>query len=273
MDLDRAVTATIAYATFFRFPLFPDEIYHWLIFPRRVSLAKLKPHLSRPLSPSEERFRKLTTRYTEEKISHAQKLVGILKYFPGLRLIALTGSVAARNPQKNDDIDLMFITSPHTLWLIRPFVIGLISLFFRRRHPEESHAHAPNAFCPNLWLDGTSLSIPDFQRSLYTAHEVLQIVPLLDRGDTYQHFIQANRWTNQYLANAYAAITGGKTLNSVSTGLFVLFFPFNYLFYLLQLFYMSPKKTSEVVHLHGAFLHTTDFSSKLDTHLKSLNNI
>lgn len=280
MDLDRAVSATLAYASFFHFPLFPVEIHHWLISPHRVSLAKLRPFLPKALSSSNQKLRAATSRYTAEKITHARKLVSYLKHFPGLRLIALTGSVAANNTRKNDDIDLLFITAPHTLWLVRPFIIGLISLFFRRRHPEESHTHAPNAFCPNLWLDSFSLSLPPKQQSLYTAHEVLQIIPLFDRGDTYQKFLKANSWTKKYLANAYFSLTSLHK-SSCSTenchlrteNLNFLLAPLNYLFYLFQLLYMHPKKTTEIVHLHGAFLHTTDFSTQLDTHLKSLNNI
>lgn len=288
MDLDRAVSATLAYASFFRFPLFPVEIHHWLISPYRVSLAKLRPLLPKALSSSNQKLRAATSRYTTEKIIHARKLVSYLKHFPGLRLIALTGSVAANNTRKNDDIDLLFITAPHTLWLVRPFVIGLISFYFRRRHPEESHAHAPNAFCPNLWLDTISLSLPPKQQSLYTAHEVLQIIPLFDRGDTYERFIKANRWTKKYLANAYQSSLRGRLGDRsnltppkfftpiqqlITNNYYLLLAPLNYLFYLFQLLYMHPKKTTEIVHLHGAFLHTTNFSTQLDTHLKSLNNI
>lgn len=209
----------------------------------------------------------------------------MLNFLPGLKLVALTGSVAANNSQKDDDIDLFFITTPHTLWLIRPLVISLISLFFRRRYPQEDHSHSPNAFCPNLWLDSTSLTIPPLKQSLYTAHEVLQILPLLDKEGTCQHFIKANDWTKKYLANAYTSLTNNNNRHSgprpgihphiianrhlASEICSLTLAPLNYLFYLIQLLYMHPKKTSESVNLHSAFLHTTDFSSRLDTHLSN----
>ena len=295
MDLARAVSATISYANYFNFPLFPEEIHHWLICSRLVSQKELQSFLPNSFSKSNQRFRARTTSHTLEKIQHARKLVGLLKQFPGLRLIALTGSVAARNAKIDDDIDLFFITAPHTLWLVRPLVICILTIFFRRRHPLEDPAHAPNAFCPNFWLDTLSLTIDDSKQSLYTAHEVLQIVPLLDRGDTYQSFLKANAWTKKYLANAYQSSFRAKSRNltpptfviarspwrpwqsmtsviarpvlagrgNLTPPIFLLLAPFNLIFFFFQFLYMFPKKTTETVNLHAAHLHTTDYSAKL----------
>ena len=268
MDLARAVSATISYANYFNFPLFPEEIHHWLICSRLVSQKELQSFLPNSFSKSNQRFRARTTSHTLEKIQHARKLVGLLKQFPGLRLIALTGSVAARNAKIDDDIDLFFITAPHTLWLVRPLVICILTIFFRRRHPLEDPAHAPNAFCPNFWLDTLSLTIDDSKQSLYTAHEVLQIVPLLDRGDTYQSFLKANAWTKKYLANAYLASisissVGANHDSPATIPVSLLLAPFNLIFFFFQFLYMFPKKTTETVNLHAAHLHTTDYSAKL----------
>lgn len=275
MNLARAVASTIAYADFFKFPLFPKEIHHWLISSEPVSFVELKEFLPKRLSASDRQLRSETSHFSEQKISHARRLVAILKYVPGLRLVALTGSVAAKNSKKDDDIDLLFVTSPNALWLVRPLVIALIALFFRRRHPLENHHHVPNSFCPNLWLDTLSLSIPMAKQSLYVAHEALQILPLLDRGGVYHRFLKANFWIKKYLANAYtSSLRGAKRRGNLTLSRYSfssLLAPLNYLFYLIQLLYMHPKRTSETVHLHGAFLHTTDFSGRLDNHLSGQN--
>ncbi|NCP47058.1 hypothetical protein AUJ42_02100 [Candidatus Collierbacteria bacterium CG1_02_44_10] len=293
MDLRRAVSVTIKYAGFFNFPLSEQEIYYWLTTSRSASKEQLKPYLPGPLSTKEKKLRLEVFQSSQHKISHAKNLIRILRYVPGLRLVALTGSVAAGNSHPDDDIDLLFITSPHCLWLLRPLVILLISVFFRRRHPGEDHSKASDAFCPNLWLDSLSVSIPKNKRNLYTAHEVLQTIPLLDRGDTYQTFLYANRWTKRYLANAYqSSLLPVRPLAEVSypsrgslipegvnprhrgshscfSYVYFLFAPLNYLFFIIQLLYMTPKKTSEVVHLHAAFLHTTDFAGAISHHLKT----
>lgn len=280
MDLRRAVFATVSYSRYFHFPLLPAEVHHWLICSHPISYSKLLPFLPDNLSKAEISLRDQVSKHSHQKKLHAQKLTRLLEFVPGLRLVALTGSVAAINSHEEDDIDLLFITAPHTLWLVRPLVIILISLFFRRRHPNEDHSHTQNAFCPNLWLDTLSITLPVSKRSLYTAHEVLQIVPLLDRYHSYSSFIRANRWTKKYLANAYPSSLRGRQPAYRQAGLTpakypfsLLLAPFNYLSYLIQLLYMFPKKTTETVHLHAAFLHTTDFTGRLNSHLKEINNI
>ncbi|KKT30059.1 MAG: hypothetical protein UW41_C0007G0024 [Candidatus Collierbacteria bacterium GW2011_GWC2_44_18] len=280
MDLRQAISDTIKYADYFHYPLSHQEIHYWLTTSRVILFDTIKPLFPPDLSKTQKKLRFSLSRTSEQKLTHAQELVPVLKFVPGLRMIALSGSVAAGNAHPTDDIDLFFITSPYCLWLVRPLVVLLISLFFRRRHPGEDHSMTADAFCPNLWLDTLSISIPDNKRNLYTAHEVLQTIPLLDRGDTYRTFLFENRWTKRYLANAYTTLThsviarkrpacrqAGATWQSIP--LLLIFAPLNYLFFLIQLLYMNPKKTSEVVHLHAAFLHTTDFAGAISHHLKA----
>ncbi len=279
MDLRRAVSKTIRYADYFHFPLSPEEIHYWLVTTMSVPFRSIKGLLPPSMTSSQKRLRSAVSHSSKLKTLHARKLVKTLRFLPGLRLVALTGSVAAGNSHPHDDIDLLFVTSPYCLWLVRPVVIILMSLFFRRRHPGEDHSTAVDAFCPNLWLDSLSLSVPIDKRNLYTAHEVLQVVPLLDRGDTYRTFLYENRWTKKYLANAYTSLIlqkGPRHFDRVkrvekshSMLIFYVLAPLNYLFYLIQLLYMSPKKTGETVHLHAAFLHTTDFAGAISHHLKT----
>ena len=197
----------------------------------------------------------------------AKKMVEYARFIPGIRLIALTGSVAVNNSQKNDDLDLLIVTDNHCLWLVRPVFLLLLSLGFTRRHPGDTPSPC-DVFCPNLWLETKSLSIPKSKRNLYTAHEVLQIKPLLDRGDTYEAFIRSNSWVSHFLANAYP-VTKATSTPKANVGLFsLLFWPFNYLSFLFQYLYMLPKKTSEYVTLHSAFFHTKDLSPLLADHLE-----
>lgn len=266
MNLRQSIDATTGYAAFFNYPLFPEEIHRWLICSKPTTLKKVLDCCGTDLTPTQKDLRSKISTVTAQKTQHARKLAGILKFVPGVRLMALTGSVAAQNSHPGDDIDLFFITSPHTLWLVRPVVLFLTSIFFRRRYPGEDHSTATDAFCPNLWLDATALALPRSKRNLYTAHEVLQIVPLLDRGNTYQSFLYQNRWVKKYLANAYDQIAHGSR-SEKGNNFSVIFSPFNLIFFFLQILYMRPKKTTETVHLHGAFLHTTDFASKIDQYL------
>ena len=161
-------------------------------------------------------------------------------------------------------------TEPNTLWFTRPLFLFFLSLFFNRRHPgDNSSIKIKNAFCPNLWLDMFSLTVPKKRQNIYTAHEVLQVRPLFDRGGTYQNFIRSNRWTSHYLANAYHKLSDKKYPKKKSNPLFFIIAPLNYLLFILQYFYMLPKKTTEVVSLHAAYFHKNDLSTVLTNYLKN----
>ncbi len=258
-----AISNTISYARQFDYDLTLGELHHWLITPGLVSLSSLKKFLSKTrlrssisikLTPKRLRRRTLT----QNKLSLATSAFALLSFFPSIKLIALTGSLAMNNASPKDDIDLMIVTSAHSLWLSRLFILPLLRLFFNTRLPQQTTSR--NSLCPNLWLDTLSLAVPLQKRSLYTAHEVLQIKPLLNRDQTYEKFIRHNSWTKKYLFNAYKLTTanfpvsskrGTNALNWIG----YLLLPLNLLAFLLQYLYMRPKITHEHITLHSAFFH------------------
>jgi predicted nucleotidyltransferase len=268
MDLSLAVAQTKAYAGYFNFPLSPSEIHYWLISPHPVSQKAISKYLS-ALTPRELSQRKTLNLITKQKEKTTLRFLKYAKHIPGIRLIALTGSIAANNSRPNDDLDLLIITRAHTLWLVRPILLLLLSTLFNRRHPGDSPTKTKNAFCPNLWLDSLSLSLPKNRQNLYTAHETLQIKPLLDRGHTHQLFINSNRWAGHFLANAYQALSQKNKNSNPRVSLSILLSPLNYLSFLLQYLYMLPKKTTETVSLHSAFFHKNNLSVSLEKHLQN----
>ncbi len=221
------------------------------------------------LEPKETEFRKALQNTTNNKVKFAQKLNKYAQFFPTIRLIALTGSVSVNNSKPSDDIDLMIVTYPNTLWITRPFFLIFLSLVFNRRHPGDNPAKVNNHFCPNLWLDTDSLSVPQSRRNIYTAHEVLQVKPIFDRGHAYLDFLHSNQWTKHFLANAYSRLTQDISKNTrQNTKKSLLFVPLNFLMFILQYLFMLPKKTTELVSLHSAFFHKNDLSGKLERLLK-----
>lgn len=268
MDLSLAVAKTIAYGGFFNFPLSPEEIHFWLISSRPVSKEKINKLIPKQTS-KDLKLKAVLQKNTQEKEKFAQKLIYIARFIPGIRLVALTGSVAANNTKKNDDLDLLIVTDNNTLWLIRPIFLLILSWKFNRRHPGDNPTNTNNAFCPNLWLDMDSLSVPKTRRNIYTAHEVLQVKPLLDRGETYQRFLKSNDWTKHFLANAYKELQKEKIKKEKINIFTVVLAPFNFIFFLLQYLYMLPKKTSEAVSLHSAYFHKNDLSVSLSNHLQT----
>ncbi|MBI3954428.1 nucleotidyltransferase domain-containing protein [Candidatus Collierbacteria bacterium] len=208
MKLYQSILLTLNYASYFHSQPTLAELHRFLISPRPVGLSSIQK------SVIKNQLKLLSShsipKSQKQKLRHATRLARFLSIFPSVTLVALTGSLALDKAKKNDDIDIFIVTKPHTLWLTRLLVVPLVSLFSKRRHPSSvSRRVEPNKdrICFNLWLDQTALAVPKNQRNLYTAHEVLQIKPLLDRGQTYARFIIVNSWTRKYLANAYQYVT------------------------------------------------------------------
>jgi len=187
MDLRSATEKTKKYFKYFDYEPNQAEIDYWLIGTKITKNSK-KP--------------KITNRWAIEKIILAQKMSERLKFFPGIKMIAITGSVAANNCKEEDDIDIMIVTAKNALWVVRPLFLILLSLFFIRRKRGNNH-HLKDQFCLNLWLDESAITLAKEKRNLYTAHEVLQIIPLLNKDKTYEKFITKNSWTKEYFATAY----------------------------------------------------------------------
>jgi len=281
----KEVQKTIKYAALFNASLTLKELHSWLISSQKYSLKELSSFLSKHpqlqkkliLKNNPTRLKKI--HLTQKKMENIQKLVFALKLIPTIKLVALTGSLSVYNPQKDDDIDLMIITTPNTLWLTRPLIVFIVSFLSKRRKPGSSLTN--NQVCLNLWLDQAGLTVPKNKQNLYTAHEVLQIKPLFDRGGIHHQFILANSWVKKYLANAYSLIlTKDKFTTSLVTNhhrhnsdsvfkqsSVKIISTLNSFAFKLQYLYMKKKITNEYVTLHAAYFHPRSLYPQIKKHL------
>jgi hypothetical protein len=123
----------------------------------------------------------------------ARRYAIALAALPFVRMVAVTGSLAVYNSRNAaDDIDYLIVTTPGRLWLARFFAVMLTHVGHLRRV----------ALCPNYLITLDALEQPD--RSLFTAHELAQMVPLYGL-EVYRRLVAANAWARAYLPNAFAA--------------------------------------------------------------------
>lgn len=268
--LEQAVLATLIYADLFDYPLTADEIFRYLIclqtlrpLPTPNSCAVAISDLlssnqiiyQLPFYALPHRHSLFSLRYrrqiiSQTKLKHSQPLIDRLGKLPSIQGIFLTGALAMANSDQNDDLDLLIITRPYSLWTTR-FCLNLgLDLLGRRRRPRQ--ITAPDRLCLNLFLDTTSLTIPSPQRNLYTAHEIVQAKPLIAKNHLHSQFLIANAWIKSYLPNF--------PLPPNQTSFFspppapkppVL----EALMYRFQATLMRPNRTRETISLHSAFFH------------------
>ncbi len=230
------------------------------------------------LSVSALRLRR--QKISAEKLEIADRSAKIISIIPWVKMVAVTGALAMENAGENDDIDLMIVAANNRLWIVRPMALLLVSFFFKRRRPAQKemtndefrmmndkndhllfniqHSTFKDTVCLNLWLDESALAIPAGQRNLYTAHELAQMKPVINKDGTYERMMTKNAWGKEYLANAWKTFEGwqaNRLKRSKNFQLFSLFNFLNRLAFNLQFRYMKPKMTNERVSIHAAFFH------------------
>jgi hypothetical protein len=280
--MSEAILNTLCYADIFDYPLTEPEIYRYCISSRPITTTQISKELARlvqnrrietedwlvgPVSlkiyclPGKTRLFRL--RHHRELVSAGKIKIGLkignwLKLIPTIKAVYLTGSLAMLNCQKKDDIDLMIITSPSSLWLTRFLVTAILLLLGKKRSPghHEKSVFNQDKICTNLYLTETNLALPPPLRNLYTAHEVIQAKPVWSKDRISSKFIAANAWISTYLANA--SIPAIPFENNLKPDRSPIIGKLDAFFYLFQWKYMKSKITREQIDKHKAFFHPRD---------------
>jgi predicted nucleotidyltransferase len=203
--------------------------------------------------------RTLRRRSSQDKIRIAKKACRIISIIPTVMMIGITGSLAMENAGPESDIDLIIITKKGRLWTTRAAVYLVLRLSgIPLRKPRS--AKQRDRLCLNLWLDESDMSWSRGERNFYTAHEILQIIPLVNKKQTFERFLLKNRWVLDFWPNAAelkikkdnTSYTKQRNINLVE-----------HLAYKVQYLYMSKKVTNEVVKPTRAIFHPHNFSKKI----------
>lgn len=206
-SLEAAILRTVLYADVFQFPLSWAELHYYLIHDEPVTLETIQntlqhsPYLQTHLCLDAGYIALLDNSHIialrHQRNQMAQKLYPEaalygrwLANIPFVRMVALTGALAARNPaHEKDDFDYLLVTQPGRVWLARAMAI-LIVRIVRRRGRE---------LCPNYILAADDLI--QERQDLYIARELVQMLPVYG----YPVFLEMrriNNWIDSFFANA-----------------------------------------------------------------------
>lgn len=199
-SLAAAIKKTLAYSDLFDYPLTAEEVHCSLIehtatqFEVRHELEALcaagtlaKRELYYCM-PGREHCVPLRQRRRENSAKILQGYRGILrliKNFPFIRTVALSGTLAFQNAKGDDDLDLFLIVEQGRLWTVYTSLVVLCKVLGRRR-----------GVCLNCLLDTAHLAVAE--RNFFVAHQIAFLRPL-SGVKTLQAFEEANAWTARFL--------------------------------------------------------------------------
>lgn len=146
-----------------------------------------------------------------ERMRHAARLerrsrrvAAVLRHFPFVRGLALTGSAAAGDAGEKDDVDLLVTVAADRLGTVFLLLASLSRLLGRR------------LFCPNYYLCEDRLGLGP--ANLYVAHELAQARMLVGDGAA---LWRANPWLEEMFPNADPPVSdrpaGGRLQRALET--------------------------------------------------------
>lgn len=263
------ILATVAYADIFTYPLTREEIFIWGIggVPRYFLLPReLKEKHGYVLYPGCERgilLRKERQKVAGDKWKRVRRIVQFLIWIPTVEFVGVTGGLAMDNADAKDDIDLFFITHKGTLWITRCMVTVLTECMGVRRRPHDTMV--ANKVCLNMFMAEDALTLPRREQDLFSAHDVLQMKPLWDRGGMYIKMLEANRWASYFLPMAWNVCMkyAHHRIPTKTSSMFHAFIcvPIRMgegVFRYIQLWYMNNKRTTEVIRPGMIRFHPSD---------------
>jgi len=208
--LEAAIVRAVAYADIFDFALTPGELMRYLVGSRATTRevetalaasARLGGRIS-----STDGFVMLHGRVelaamragrraeADRVLPRALRYARAVGSLPFVRMVAISGALAAGNAVPDADIDLFVVTESGRLWLARAASIAVVRFV----------ARAGDELCPNYLLAETALELDE--RDLYAANELAHLVPVVGRP-VYDRLREANPWVRDLLPNADGAPT------------------------------------------------------------------
>jgi len=256
------ILAALLYADIFHYPLTVRELVQWIPSDKKISSRVIRSTIHALVRTHRIGYtppflyiahHKQTIQYRIERLAAStskwqkiRRTVKILRCISTISMVGVTGGLAVNNADHQDDIDLIIIAKQNTLWITRFLTTVLIEMFSKRRHPGD--IHVTNAICLNMFLTDDSLQIPKKEQGWYTAHEVLQMVPLWQRNHMYTRYLHANKWAQKWFVAKYEfqqqiQIPSYNTRNNNIKWYQFIELPIRQ----LQVWYMRKRRTTEVV--------------------------
>jgi hypothetical protein len=200
------ILRTLLYYDIFGHPLKPEEVFTFIpknSIPKPEVIKMIRTFSAD--SSSEFAFKdgyiyvKPNDHYVERRRSRekysrkmwlaARFVTHIIKRFPFVRAVFITGSLSKNSSTNASDLDFMIVTSSGRLWVSRTLLMLFKKVFLLNSY---------KYFCLNYFISERNLEIPE--RNIFTATEIAYLKATFNTGLLWE-FIRANSWIKNYFPN------------------------------------------------------------------------
>jgi hypothetical protein len=278
---EKAILKTLLYADLFDYPLTKTEISNFLISDKKIETRELFVALKNQHLPIEEldgyfylsgkkslvMKRKEREKISVRKLKKAKEIINKISFIPSIKLIGISGALSMKNCDEDDDIDLFVITDKQLAWMTRLLLVILLTVFgVYRNRSSKDHS---NKICLNMILDESNVGFTKGNQDLYTAHEIVQLLPIFNKAKMYEKFIGENLWVKNYIPNFKIAKEAIFHKNNAVGRTIVFIFKslrLEAIARFLQLSYMKNHQTKEITRPGFLKFHPYDYKKHTLTH-------
>jgi hypothetical protein len=204
MHLETEVLKTLLYYDIWSHPLTERELFQFLgvnsMTPQRFHTELVRQSGNTIMAHQGYYFVKGKTpavvTVRQERERHARRLwiiarlvTHIIKRFPFVRGVFVSGDLSKNATHAQSDIDFFIITEPGRLWIARTLLILFKKIVFFNRK---------KFFCLNYFT--TTKRLTHTERNIYQATEVATLKPTFNRA-LFLQYMEANRWVNSFFPN------------------------------------------------------------------------
>lgn len=215
--ITRRCEATLVYFDLLEYPVTSFEVWRWLLVldqtdPEPISLFEVLETLERMRQgglcelhggvftvPGRGELAELRARRSaglESKRLKARRIARLLRFFPFVRMCAVTGSLARGVPGRDSDLDFFVVAESGHIWTCRLLTVGWLALF--RMRPREGRKR--DTVCMNFFSTTRTLDVSSARLNTQDVHYtqwVAQFVPLFSARETSGNFFRANEWVHR----------------------------------------------------------------------------
>ncbi|HOU75906.1 MAG TPA: hypothetical protein PK957_02195 [Candidatus Dojkabacteria bacterium] len=135
---------------------------------------------------------------TQYKTKLAKNYLFTLYLLPFVYMIGISGSVAMKTPNKEDDIDIFILCDQQSLWLTRLIDFIFYTIIGKRRTHILKNKKLENKLCINKYQSLQRLQINE--KDIYTALQIISISPIWGKKLKNQ-MLDSNKWVTKYYSN------------------------------------------------------------------------
>lgn len=135
--------------------------------------------------------KKMPSPEEKELFDKTQDFVRLISWIPGLRMVAVSNSLAMYATHADSDIDLFIITSVNRLWIVRTLVLLMATFLGVRAKPGDE----AGKFCFPFFMTDKNLNLREIaiENDVYLAYWIHTLKPIYNQHYVYGRFMQINR--------------------------------------------------------------------------------